>query len=82
MADLNAEQVVYRGKLVASFLASEAWSEVGEAVERRAFAEFKASDGAPDGLVKLWQRLHALEAVKREFRVIRDRANLAEPDKE
>lgn len=81
MADLNAEQI-RRGKVVAGFLASDAWPEVQEEVARRAFQEFKDSKGTPDELVALWQRMQGVKAVEREFRIFADRANLDETETE
>lgn len=74
--ELTVEQVIYRAKLVAAFLASEAWTELEERVERRAFQQFKSPEATPEQLQMIWQRLMGFEDLKRELRVLRDRATL------
>ena len=76
MADLTQQQIEYRAKLTAQFLASDVWPELVERVERRAFEAFKSAKSTPAERETLWQMLQGFELAKRELRVIRDRGNL------
>jgi len=62
--------------MAASFLASDAWEEVQERLDREAWLAFKAAQSTPVQREALWTQVRAFEEVYRVLRAIRDRANL------
>jgi len=81
MADLTPEQILHRAKAVEAFMASDAWIEVQERMEEKAFKAFRAKSSTPDQREALWQKWQAFEEMASVFRAIVDR-HLTLPEEE
>jgi hypothetical protein len=81
MAELTPEQILHRAKAVEAFMASDAWTEVQERMEERAFKAFRAKTSTPAEREALWQKWQAFEEMASVFRAIVDR-QLAVPEEE
>ena len=81
MADLSPEQILHRAKAVEAFMASDAWIEVQERMEEKAFKAFRAKSSTPDQREALWQKWQAFEEMASVFRAIVDR-HLTLPEEE
>ena len=76
MSELTVEQIAHRGRMAASFLASDAWTELVDRIEQDGFRRFKSKESTPAEREAVWVQLQAFEEVQRVLRAIRDRANL------
>ena len=74
--ELTPEQIAHRGRMTAAFLASDAWEEAQERLDREAWLAFKRPQSTPPDREALWTQVRAFEEVYRVLRAIRDRANL------
>jgi len=81
MADLTPEQILHRAKAVEAFMASDAWTEVQERMEEKAFKAFRAKNSTPELREALWQKWQAFEEMASVFRAIVDR-HLTLPEEE
>ena len=81
MAELTAEQILHRAKAVEAFMASDAWTEVQERMEDKAFKAFRAKTSTPELREALWQKWQAFEEMASVFRAIVDR-HLTLPEEE
>jgi hypothetical protein len=81
MAELTPEQILHRAKAVEAFMNSDAWTEVQERMEDKAFKAFRAKTSTPEQREALWQKWQAFEEIASVFRAIRDR-QLAIPEQE
>ena len=73
MAELTPEQILHRAKAIEAFLASDAWTEVQDRMEEKAFKAFRAKTSTPAEREALWQKWQAFEEISSVFRAIRDR---------
>ena len=73
MAELTPEQILHRAKAVEAFMASDAWQEVQERMEEKAFKAFRAKTSTPEQREALWQKWQAFEEMASVFRAIVDR---------
>lgn len=81
MTDLTPEQILHRAKAVEAFMASDAWREVQDRMEEKAFKAFRAKTSTPEMREALWQKWQAFEEMASVFRAIIDR-HLANPEQE
>lgn len=71
---VDLETVLYRSKLTAQFLASDAWTEAEEAVEQAIKDEWARFDTPSPRRDELWAEYQAFQRLKTRFRAMRDRA--------
>lgn len=76
MTDLTAEQIAHRGRMAATFLASDTWTELVDRIEQDGFRRFKHAQSTSEEREAAWTQLQAFEEVHRVLRAIRDRAHL------
>ena len=69
-----ALDALYRSKLAAQFLSSEAWTEAERAVEQGIKDEWAKSDTTPARQAELWSEYQGFQRLKSKFRAMRDRA--------
>ena len=81
MAELTPEQILHHAKAVEAFMASDAWTEVQERMEEKAFKAFRAKTSTPEQREALWQKWQAFEEMASVFRAIVDR-HLTLPEEE
>lgn len=77
---VELETILYRSKLTAQFLGSEAWTEAVEQVEQGIKDEWARADTSEARQRELWAEYQGFQRLKSKFRAMRDRATLAEPE--